>query len=112
MADRQPTIRKATIAEAEREFRRLAKQVSKGSARILVEDDGTPLAAIVSARDLETLSGIESEHRQDFAVLDEMRAAFRDVPAEEIEREVAKAMAEVREDMRAERKGHLPDSSA
>jgi AbrB family looped-hinge helix DNA binding protein len=36
-----------------------------------------------------------------FAVLDEMREAFKDVPPDEIEREVAKAVAEVR----AERRG-------
>lgn len=38
--------------------------------------------------------------RDPFAVLDEMRDAFKDVPPEEIEREVANAIQEVREEAR------------
>ncbi len=43
-----------------------------------------------------------------FAVIDRMREAFKDVPAEEIEREVAKAVQEVREERRAERSARKP----
>ncbi len=46
---------------------------------------------------------MDDERSPSFAVIDEMRAAFRDVPAEEIEREAERALAEVRAEMRAER---------
>ena len=39
----------------------------------------------------------------DIAVLDEIAEAFADVPLEELEREVDKAVAEVRAEMRRER---------
>jgi hypothetical protein len=44
-----------------------------------------------------------SENDDPFAIIDEMRAAFADVPDEEIERETAKAIDEVRAEMAAER---------
>lgn len=112
MADRQPTTQRITTAEAGREFQRLVKQVSKGRTRVLVEDDGAPVVAIVSAHDLEKLNRLEAERRQEFTVLDEIRAAFRDAPPAEVEREVAKALATARKEMRAEREGHQHNSRA
>ncbi len=50
--------------------------------------------------------GAGSAPRDPFAILDEMREAFKDVSAEEIEREVAKSVREVREEMRAERQAN------
>jgi hypothetical protein len=47
---------------------------------------------------------MEAERAERFKVLDEIRAAFKDVPADEIEREVAKAVAEVREEKRQQAK--------
>jgi hypothetical protein len=38
----------------------------------------------------------------DWKILDEFREAFKDVPPEEIEREVAAAIAQGREEMRAQ----------
>ena len=105
MPDRETTIQRVTTTEAGRTFPNLVKRVSKQRTRILVEENGTPVAAIVSARDLEKLSRMESERRQDFSVIEEARAAFQDVPPEEIEREVAKALAEVRQEIRDEEEG-------
>jgi hypothetical protein len=51
------------------------------------------------------VNGADTAARDPFAILDEIGEAFKDVPPEEIEREVAKAVQEVREGMRAERQG-------
>jgi hypothetical protein len=48
------------------------------------------------------------ERERDFAILDEMREAFKDVPAEEIEREVAKALSDVRKEQRKKRASPTP----
>jgi hypothetical protein len=61
------------------------------------------VAVLVSPKDLEWIERFETEWEEDFAVFDEMSAAFAGVPAEEIERETAKAVAEVRAEMRAAR---------
>jgi hypothetical protein len=37
---------------------------------------------------------------RDFSILDEMRDAFKDVPDDELEREVSRALANVREKAR------------
>jgi hypothetical protein len=55
---------------------------------------------------LERLARLDAQREERFAVVDRMRAAFADVPTEEIEREAAKAVAEVRAEMAAERKAH------
>lgn len=46
---------------------------------------------------------IDRGHAARFAILDEVRAAFAGVPPEELEREAARALAEVRAEMREER---------
>ena len=81
----------------------LVDRVSREGTRVLVERSGTPVAAIVSNEDLERLRRLDDERARDFALLDELAAPFVGVPAEEIEREGAKALAEVRAEMRAER---------
>ncbi|MBA3378661.1 MAG: hypothetical protein H0T93_07240 [Chloroflexia bacterium] len=44
---------------------------------------------------------MESKRAKRFSIIDEMRAAFADVTAEEIERDTERTLLEVREEMRA-----------
>ena len=67
-----------------------------------MEESGAPIAALVSLEDLERLTRLDEEREERFAVVDRMRAAFADIPTAEIEREAAKAVAEVRAEMAAE----------
>ncbi len=64
--------------------------------RVIVEKSGVPVAAIISAADLERLNQLEEQRKARFKALDESRAAFKDVPDEELEREVARAIEETR----------------
>ena len=57
------------------------------------------MAAIVSAEDLDRLTRLESERERDFAILDEFGEAFKDVPDHELEQEVAKTIAQVRQEV-------------
>ena len=52
------------------------------------------VTATVSQR--ERLQRIDADRRERFGILDRMREAFKDVPTEEIEREVKRAYAEVK----------------
>jgi len=97
------TTRTINASEARQQWSSLLKQVHQSQDRVIVERSGVPIAAIISAADLERLIRLEAERDRDFAVVDLMRAAFEDVPFEEIEREAAKAIAEVRADKRRER---------
>ena len=59
------------------------------------------VTATVSQR--ERLQRIDADRRERFGILDRMREAFKDVPAEEIEREVNRACAEVKRENLARR---------
>ena len=100
MREMEPTTETVDAAEAGLHWRELLDKVSRGEGRVIVEDNGAPVAAIISAADLEQLNRLEAQRQADFAILDEIGEAFKDVPIEEIEREVAKAIAEVRAENR------------
>ena len=103
MAQLRPRTETIEVADAEQRFGQILNRVARSRDRVLVEQDGTPVAAIVSAEDLDRLTRLDAERADDFAIFDEIGAAFADVDPEEIERETAKALAEVRAEMRAER---------
>ena len=103
MVQFRPPTSAIDVAEAEPGFGQLLDRVSHSQEHDLVERDGTPIAAIVPAEDLDRLTRLDAERADDFAIFDETDVAFADVGPEEIERETAKALAEVRAEMRAER---------
>jgi prevent-host-death family protein len=90
MDERQPVTQTMSIADVQRQFSRLVDQVAHQQMRLIVEKDGAPVAAIISAADLARLERREREER--FRILDEIGAAFQDVPSEELEREVTRAL--------------------
>lgn len=91
------------VDRARQRLGELVEAVTRDRVRVRLARDGRPVAALVSARDLDWLERLERERAEQFKVIDRIQAAFADVPGEEIEREIAKALAEVREEMRAER---------
>jgi prevent-host-death family protein len=95
-------------SEARQQFSQLLNEVFRRESRVLVEKSGIPVAAIISAKDLQLLARLEAERSRDFAILDEMREAFKDVPPEEIESEVARALSQVREENRMKRSPATP----
>src|SRR5215213_6150511 len=99
----QPVTQTMKISSVRAELNTLVNQVYRHETRVVVEKSGIPVAALVSTDDLKRLDEFDRERAARFAILDEMRAAFRDVPPEELEREAARALAEVRAEMREER---------
>ena len=103
MSVQQPTTQTMKISTVRAELNNLVNQVYRHETRVVVEKSGIPVAALVSTDDLKRLDELGRERAARFAILDEFRAPFKDVPPEEIEREVELALAEVRAEMRAER---------
>ena len=103
MADDGSMTRTVDVAEARARWDQILEDVFQRRARVVVEKDGVPIAAVISAKDHERMQRWEAERARRFAILDEIGAAFADVPAEDLEREVAKAVAEARAELRAER---------
>ena len=112
MSKREPTIRTVDASEAARTWSELLDEVAQSHDRVIMERDGAPVAALISAADLERFRRLEAQHDREVEVLDRMADAFRDVPFDEIEREATKALAEVRAEMRAEREVKSKAASA
>lgn len=103
MVIKQEDVRSVEVEDARERCAGLVTAVSRDEGRVPVAKDGRTVAALVSTGDLARLQRWERERAKDFEVIDRMRAAFAELPAEEIERETARALAEVRALMRAER---------
>lgn len=103
MRDPQPMNQTMKISDVRGQFNTLVNQVYRREARVVVEKSGIPVAALVSTEDLKRLNQLDRERAERFSILDEMRAAFKDVSPEELEREAERALTEVRAEMRAER---------
>jgi hypothetical protein len=103
MDDLFPTMRNLDIADAQAELAELASAVSGHEARVMLEQDGEPVAAIVSLRDLESILDIQRRWQGLREAQQEMAAGFADVPVEEAEAEIDRIFREMRE---ADRDAH------
>jgi prevent-host-death family protein len=103
MPEREPMTQTIKASEARAQWGQILNKVFKRQTRVIVEKSGIPVAAIISADDLERLNRMDEQRARNFAALQEMRDAFKDVSPEEIEREVTKAIAEVRAENRRQR---------
>ncbi len=100
----KPSTQTVAISDIEDTIVHLVDEVARGETRVLVEKGGLPVAALVSSDDLKRLARLDEQRAERKRVVAAMREPFRGVSPVEIERETAKAVAEVREEMRAERK--------
>ena len=108
MAERMTKTIKASAAR--QQFSKVLNEVFRTEARVVVEKSGIPVAAIISAKDLALLSQLEQERAAHFKILDEIGNAFQDVPAEEIEREVKRAITQVRLEKRHQEQRSAPQA--
>lgn len=83
-------------SEARAQWSQLLNDVFRNQTRVIVEKSGIPVAAVISAKDLQRFIQIEEQRAKKFEVLDRIGEAFKDVPEEELESEVEKAISEVR----------------
>ena len=98
-------------SQARREWAQLLNRVQRDGAPVLIEKNGVPVAALISPHKLDfLLSEIEKRERT-FAILHEVQAAFAHIPDDELEREIEKAIAEVRAENRARAAEHAHASA-
>lgn len=99
MRIQRPITRTLKVSVVRENLSALLHLAFRRETRVLVMKSGIPVAGIVSAEDLhrlDQLDRLEQERAERFQVIDEMRAAFKDVPAEEIEQEATRSLATVR----------------
>ena len=95
-------------SDVRQHWSKLLNQVFRKEVRVLVEKSGIPVAAIVSAEDFKRLKQLEQQREEDFKALDATREAFKDVPPEEIEREVTRAIRAIRAENRRRKQSLAP----
>jgi prevent-host-death family protein len=96
----EPPTERINATEARRGWSGLLNRVFRRESRVVIEKSGKPVAAIIPHWEYEAYLRMRAKREERFKALDAMRDAFKDVPPEEIEREVAKAIAEVRAENR------------
>ena len=103
MREAEPMTQTMNVTKVRENWSKVVTAVFRRQQRIVLEKAGIPVAALVSADDLARLQRYDAERSERFTVLDRIGAAFADVPDEELEREVAKAVAAVRAELQTER---------
>ncbi len=105
MREREPMTQTMKASQVRQEWSKLLNTVFRGKTRVVVEKSGIPVAAIISAEDLDRLKQFEAQRAERLKVLEGSWAAFKDEDPETIEQEVSQAVAEVRDDLRREQQG-------
>src|SRR3989344_8581753 len=77
------------------QWSQLLNKVFSENTRVVVEKSGIPVAAVISAEDLKRFTMFEEQRAERFKILDQIGEAFKDVPKEELEREISKALTRV-----------------
>jgi prevent-host-death family protein len=112
-SDAVPPTETISATEAHHRWADLLDRVARAEARPLVERDGTPAAALISAADFARFRQYEAARAEQYKALrfkarKEAAAAFASIPDEELEPEVAKAIAEVRTENHRRRTSRPP----
>lgn len=100
---KEATLRAVDVQEIGDPLGRIIDQVRDHHERLVIEQDGVAVAAMVPLADLRRLRQFDEIWADGTAAMERVSDAFADVPVPELERQVELALAEVRAEMRAER---------
>jgi prevent-host-death family protein len=89
------------FTEARPKLSELLDKVFRREMRIRLHKGSIPVAAIVSIRDLERLEELDRQRAERFAALELIGEKFADVQDDELEVQIAKAIAAVRAEQKA-----------
>lgn len=103
MAKQSMPIETLKFTDARQNLSQIVNRVARRETRVLIEKSGVPVVAIVPADDLRRLDQLEARREEQFEAMREISRAFADVPLDELEEHVARALAEARAELRAER---------
>ena len=89
-------------ADARARFAELVNAAAKNGDRVLIEKNGVPAAALISAFEYERMLSLLEERARAFAAITAIGDKFKDEDPDEIQREVDKAVKEARAELTAE----------
>jgi prevent-host-death family protein len=97
MSKAEPVTETMKISDVKNTLSSLVNKVYRKETRVLVEKAGIPVAALVSADDLNRLQQLDRAWNERTNAIERFSQAFADVPTEEAEAEVARIIAERRQ---------------
>lgn len=100
---KQRTVETMSVSEARQRFSHALNRVREDDVRIVVEKSGIPVAAVVPISVFEGDQENERRREEALAAFKSAQSGFIDVPEEEIEREIAQAIEEVKQEQRLAR---------
>ena len=98
MSERTPMTQTLNITETRQQLSQLINRVFRRHTRVIVEKSGIPVAAIISAEDLERLTQLETERAERFKILDEIRARNQGLDPTQVEHDVAAEIDAMRQE--------------
>jgi len=104
MPEQEPVTQTMKIAEVKSRLSSLVNEVYRKETRVLVEKAGIPVAALVSADDLDRLQQLDRDWDAGTHALERFSEALADVPVDELEAQIARIIAEGRAKDAAERR--------
>lgn len=102
MREQDPLTQTMKISDVKNTLSSLVNKVYRKETRVLVEKAGIPVAALVSAEDLNRLEQLDHAWDERTKAIERFSQAFADVPTEEAEAEVTRIIAERRQRRAAE----------
>jgi prevent-host-death family protein len=100
---KQRTTETMNAEDSRKQFSEILDRVQRDDERVVIEKDGVPVAAVVPISVLQADEEREQARQRALASLREAQAGFADVDEEEAEREIAKALEEIRQERAAAR---------
>jgi prevent-host-death family protein len=84
------------LTDTKQHLSQIVNQVARGESRVVIEKSGLPVAAIISADEYQRFLRLDAEREKRFAAMERISDAFMDVPLDELEAEVDRAVSEIR----------------
>ena len=88
MGEQDPDIQTIQLSDVKEPLLRLVSKVSRQETRVLVENAGEAVAALVSIEDLRRLNDLDRAWDERTRAIERFSKAFADVPADEVEADV------------------------
>lgn len=105
MAKQKIKTESVSSQDALQHWERLVKLVSRGDKRVIVSEGGVPAVAIISITDLEWLLQDEARRADLWTAIDRIRERNKDIDPDEVERDIAAAIREVRREAAEQNRG-------
>ncbi|MGH7203490.1 MAG: type II toxin-antitoxin system Phd/YefM family antitoxin [Candidatus Levyibacteriota bacterium] len=93
-------IQTIKASEVRSNWSQLLNKVFRGNTEIIVEKSGIPIAALVSTQDYQKLQKIKQKQEKDFALIKEIKAAFKSQTQDQISEGVQKSITAARTEMK------------